>query len=87
MNRIPNHLTRITMFAALLAAGVTAQPARAAGAEVRVVQLPPVVVIAKRIRIVQLENVVVTARRLAPATIAIAQRAPRIVVAPGAGRV
>jgi hypothetical protein len=74
MKTIANHLTRITMMAAMAAAAFSMQPVHAAQKEVRVVQLQPVVVTAKRIRIVQLETVVVTAKRLTPATTVVAQR-------------
>ncbi len=74
MNAIHKRLTHITMIAAVLAAGVTAQPSPAAERAVRIVQLPPVLVVAKRIRIVQLEPVVVTAKRIAPAPALVAQR-------------
>lgn len=77
MKTIANHLTRITMMAALAAAAFSMQPAHAAQKEVRVVQLQPVVVTAKRIRVVQLETVVVTAKRLAPSTMVVAQRGLR----------
>ena len=73
------HLTRITMIAALAAAGFTVQTAHAAPREMRVVQLPTVTVTAKRLQVVQLERVVVVAKRVAPSTV-VAQRsvAPRI---------
>ena len=74
---IANHLTRITMIAAVAAAGVWVQPVHADQKEVRVLQLPKVVVTAKRIRVVQLEPVVVIAKRLAPATTMVAQRGLR----------
>ena len=77
MKTITNHLTRITMMAAMAAAAFGMQPAHAAQKEVRVLQLPPVVVTAKRIRVVQLETVVVTAKRLVPATTVVAQRGLR----------
>jgi len=77
MKTITNHLTRITMMAAMAAAAFSMQPAHAAQKEVRVVQLPTVVVTAKRVRVVQLETVVITAKRLVPATTVVAQRGLR----------
>ena len=75
MTTTARHLTHATMIAALLAAAFTAGTARAAEPALRVVQLAPVVVVAKRIPVVQLERVVVVAKRVAPpsATV-IAQR-------------
>lgn len=78
MKTIATHLTRITTIAAVAAAGFMMQAAHAAPGEVRVVQLPKVVVTAQRIRVVQLERVVVTAKRLAPANTVVAQRASRL---------
>lgn len=78
MKTLTHHLTRITLIAAVAAAGFTTQAAHAAPNEVRVVQLPKVVVTAQRIRVVQLERVVVTAKRLAPANAVVAQRAVRV---------
>ena len=86
MNIITKRLTQITMIAAVLAAGVTAQPSQAAERALRIVQLPPVVVIAKRIRVVELERVVITATRIAPAPEVVAQRGPRSPSAQSAGR-
>ena len=80
-------LTHLTMIAAVLAAAVSVQPAHAAEAAPRVIQLPPVLVVAKRIPVLQLERVVVTAKRIAVAPTLIAQRGPRGVLAQGAGRV
>ena len=80
MKTVTSHLTRlatITAIAALSAAGFTMQSARAAQREVRVIQLPTVVVTGKRIPIVQFETVVVTAKRVAPATTMMAQRGVR----------
>ena len=74
MKTITNRLAHITMVAAVLAAGFTAQGSEAAPREVRVVQLPPVVVTAKRVQVVQLGRVVITARRLAPAPTMLAQQ-------------
>ncbi len=74
MKTITRQLTRITTIAAVAAAGFTMQTAHAAPNEVRVIQLPTVVVTAKRIKFVQLETVVITAKRLAPATSVVAQR-------------
>ena len=84
MNAIAHRLTQLTMLAALVAAGIAVQPAHAA--PVRVVQLPNVVVIAKRIPVVQLERVVVTAKRLVPAPTVLAQR-DRRATASATGRV
>ena len=91
MNAIAHRLTQITMIAATLAAGFTAQASHAAP-PVRVVQLPTVVVTAKRIPVVQLERVVIVARRLAPEPAApvateVAQRNARSVALPTNGRV
>ena len=77
MTTIQRHLTRITMIAAALAAAFMMQPAHAAMHEVRVIQLPTVIVIAKRIPVVQLERVVVVGKRLAPAATVVAQRGAR----------
>ena len=77
MSTIERHLTRITMIAAVLAAAFTALPAHAARRDVRVVQLPTVVVTAKRVPVVQLERVVVVGKRLAPAATVLAQRGAR----------
>jgi len=77
MKTLTNHLTRITMIAAMAAAGFSVQTAHAAQKEVRVVQLQPVVVTAKRICVVQLPTVVIVAKRLAPASTVIAQRSLR----------
>ena len=75
MKTLTNHLTRITMMAAMAAAGFSVQAAHAADQkQVRVVQLQPVVVTAKRIRVVQLEPVVIVAKRLAPASTVVAQQ-------------
>jgi hypothetical protein len=52
-------------------------PAHTAPREVRVVQLPTVVVTAKRVPVVQLERVVVVGKRLAPAATVVAQRGAR----------
>jgi hypothetical protein len=80
MNPIAQRLAHITMMVATLAAGVMVQPSQAADAPVRairVVELPPVVVTAKRIRVVQLDPVVVTAKRINPAATLLAQRGNR----------
>jgi len=77
MKTFTHHLTRITMIAAVAAAGFMTQAAHAAPKEVRVIQLPTVVVTAKRIPVVQLETVVITAKRLAPAATVVAQRSLR----------
>lgn len=77
MKTLTNHLTRITMIAAMAAAGFSVQAAHAEQKQVRVVQLQPVVVTAKRIRVVQLEPVVIVAKRLAPASTVVAQRTLR----------
>ena len=77
MKTLTKHLTRITTIAAVAAAGFMTQAAHAAPNEVRVVQLPTVVVTAKRIPVVQLETVVITAKRLAPVTTVVAQRGVR----------
>ena len=69
-----SQLTRLTMFAAILAAAVTVQ---AAPQPVRTVQLAPVTVVAHRVPVVQLDRVVVVAKRAAPAATVLAQRAPR----------
>ena len=77
MNAIARQLTRLTMLAAVIAAGFTTQAAHAASKEVRVVQLQPVVVVVgKRIRVIELERVVVVAKRLTPETV-VAQRGAR----------
>ena len=81
MKTITSQLTRlatVTTIAALAAAGFMMQSARAAQRELRVIQLPTVVVTGKRIPIVQFETVVVTAKRLAPATTVVAQRGVRV---------
>jgi hypothetical protein len=81
-NRLARVTPLVTMIAALLAAGFTAQGARADQAvpakagEARVIQLPTVVIVAKRIPVIQLERVVVIGHRLPAATL-VAQRAPR----------
>jgi len=77
MKTFLQHLTRITTIAAVAAAGFTMLAAHAAPKEVRVIQLPTVVVTAKRIPVVQLDTVVITAKRLAPAGTVIAQRTQR----------
>jgi hypothetical protein len=77
MSTIERHLTRITMIAAVLAAAFTALPAHAAPRDVRVVQLPTVVVTAKRVPVVHLERVVVIGKRLVPAATVVAQRGAR----------
>jgi hypothetical protein len=80
MKTLTSHLTRlatITTIAALAAAGFTMQSARAAEREVRVIQLPTVVVTGKRIPIVKLETVVITAKRIAPQNTVVAQRGVR----------
>ena len=77
MITIQRHLTRLTMIGAALAAVFTVQPAHAATHEVRVVQLPPVVVIGRRVPVVQLERVVVVGKRLTPAATVVAQRGLR----------
>ena len=77
MSTTERHLTRLTMIAAVLAAAFTVQPTPAATHEVRVVQLPTVVVVARRIPVVQLERVVVVGKRLAPAGALVAQRGAR----------
>jgi len=77
MKTLAKHLTRATMIAAVAAAGFMTQAAHAAPNEVRVIQLPTVVVTAKRIRVVQLETVVITAKRLTPVTTMAARRAAR----------
>ena len=81
MKTTTSHLTRlatITAIAALTAACFTMQSARAAQREVRVIQLPAVVVTGKRIPIVQFETVVVTAKRVAPQSTIVAQRNGRV---------
>jgi hypothetical protein len=77
MKNLTNHLTRITTIAAVAAAGFMMQTAHAAPNDARVIQLPTVVVTAKRIPVVQLETVVIVAKRLAPATTVVAQRTQR----------
>jgi hypothetical protein len=77
MKTFTHHLTRITLIAAVVAAGFSVQTAHAAQKAVRVVQLAPVVVTDERIRVVQLEPVVVTAKRLAPSPTMVAQRGQR----------
>jgi hypothetical protein len=75
MNAFATRLTQITMVAATLAAGLMVLPVHAAErAGVKVVQLQPVVVVAKRIRVVELPRVVVTAKRLTPGATLLAQR-------------
>jgi hypothetical protein len=81
MKTLTSHLTRlatITAIAAMSAAGFTLQSARAAERELRVVQLPMVVVTGKRIPIVTFETVVVTAKRGAPQNTVVAQRGARV---------
>ena len=71
------YLTRATVITAVVAAGITMQPAHAqAKKEVRVVQLPTVTIVAKRIPVIELERVVIVAKRL-PATTVVAQRNQR----------
>ena len=70
-------LATITTIAAMAAAGFMMQSARAAQRELRVIQLPTVVVTGKRIPVMQFDPVVVTAKRLAPATTMVAQRGVR----------
>jgi hypothetical protein len=83
MNAITRQLTRLTMLAALLAAAFTMQSARAADhnsqpQQLRVVQLPPVVVVGKRVRVIELERVVIVAKRQTPtAGMLVAQRNAR----------
>ena len=77
MNAIAKRLTHATMFAAVLAAAFTMKASNSAEAAVRVVQLPTVVVTAKRILVVQLAPVVITAKRLAPPATQVAQRNSR----------
>jgi hypothetical protein len=74
MNAITSRMTQLTMIAAVLAAGVIAQPSNAANPEAVIVRLPTVVVIGKRIPVVQLERVVVTAKRAVAASAVVAQR-------------
>jgi len=71
---IRQHLTHLTTLVAVAAAGITVQPAHAAPLAVREIQLPTVVITAKRIPVIQLERVVITAKRNAPATTLVAQR-------------
>jgi len=71
---IRQHLTHLTTLVAVAAAGITVQPAHAAPQAVREIQLPTVVITAKRIPVIQLERVVITAKRNAPATTLVAQR-------------
>ena len=71
---IRQHLTRLTTLVAVAAAGFTVQPAHAAPQAVREIQLPTVVITAKRIPVIQLERVVITAKRLVPAATLVAQR-------------
>jgi hypothetical protein len=79
MNAIANRLTQITMIAATLAAAVVTGPiCFAQPAAVRVVQLAPVTVVAKRIRVVQLPTVTIVAKRLAPEATMVAQRASHV---------
>ena len=77
MSTIERHLTRITMIVAVLAAAFTALPAHAATRDVCVVQVPTVVVTAKRVPVVQLERVVVVGKRLTPPATVVAQRGAR----------
>ncbi len=77
MTTIADQLTRFTMIGATLAAAFMAQASHAAGHDVRVVQLPTVVVTAKRVPVVQLERVVIVAKRLAPTATVVAQRSAR----------
>ncbi|HWH83891.1 MAG TPA: hypothetical protein VNU71_16800 [Burkholderiaceae bacterium] len=77
MTTLARHLTRATMIAAVLAGAFTTQASHGASREVRVVQLAPVVVVAKRIPVIQLERVVVIAKRAAPAATLVAQRNAR----------
>jgi|GEM_PF-5601087 len=81
MNIAARQLTRLTTIAALLAAvaaiGFATPAAHAAGKEVRVVQLQPVVVVGKRVRVIELERVVIVAKRLVPAATVVAQRGAR----------
>ena len=78
----PAHVTRITMIAAVLAAVFTAQAARAdqpclaKARDVRVIQLPTVVVVGKRVPVIELERVVVVGHRIPAATL-MAQRGAR----------
>lgn len=74
MNTIARQLTRLTLIAAVLAAGFMMQPARAGEKTVRVLQLEPVVVVGKRVRVIELERVVIVAKRLTPAATQVAQR-------------
>ena len=76
MKTIATHLTRLTLITAVVAAGFTLQTAHAAAKEVRVIQLPTVVVTGKRVPVIQLERVVVTGKRIAPTTV-VAQRSTR----------
>jgi hypothetical protein len=71
---VTHHLTRITMIAAVAAAGFTTHAADAAPNGARVVRLPAVVVTATRIPLAQPEPVAITARRVAPARSLVAQR-------------
>jgi hypothetical protein len=87
MDLIAKRLTHFTMIAATLAACLTVAPSKAAESALRVVQLQPVVVTAKRIRVVQLERVVVTAQRVTPVPTVVAQRASRGAVTSAASRV
>jgi hypothetical protein len=81
MNIAARQLSRVTTIAAVLAAvivtGFATPSAHAAGKEVRVVQLQPVVVVGKRVRVIELEPVVIVAKRLTPAPTVIAQRSAR----------
>jgi hypothetical protein len=77
MKTFTHHLTRITMIVAVAAAGFTTQAAHAAPKGIRILQLPTVVVTAKRVPYVQLDTVVITAKRLAPASTVVAQRMQR----------
>ncbi|MEP7100708.1 MAG: hypothetical protein ABI781_09380 [Burkholderiales bacterium] len=77
MNTFARQLTRLTMIAAVLAAGFTTQAAHAADKAVRVVQLQPVVVVGKRVRVIELERVVIVAKRQTRAATVVAQRQAR----------
>jgi hypothetical protein len=81
MTHLPAQLRRLNWVlliatVSIASAGFSAQ-ALAAPKEVRVVQLPPVTVTARRIPVVQLERVVVTAKRGAPTSTMLAQRSAR----------
>ena len=79
MNTIARQMTRLTMVAAVFAAGITTQVAHAADKDVRVLQLQPVVVVGKRVRVIELERVVIVANRQSPAATVVAQRGARAV--------